>query len=553
MSLGQEQPPTSVDDELSEYLVRRFLEIGIALESPSKFPVRKLMPYKPQIGDVHYFGDPGTHNYDAAITSEGFWGLTGTGWISLSLGGGGGGGGSAVDVEDSGVSLTTDVTKLNFTGALVTLSEPVADEITVTIGDAIYSGGFPVSETSSELCPGYIFKFQTSTVFDVEDIDITQLFTVGRRVKFIDNAGPTYTYGQISAINYNSASANDTRITMVMEGGATLNANIDDFCLTTNTAKWSAIASPPFAGGRMNWITSGKIGTQVYWVVVGNNGQLATSQDGGVTWTNENLVTIEHILEVVFDYTNERFMACGTGGQIVTSSDGTTWVETKPTMSGTGSFDCYSIAYNDVDDCFWIRYDADGSANMDAQHSLDNGVTWTNKGGVSVGTGKPMIRCRAGSTNQIINGRDDIYIAGSIGTTFTLYVAQNNIADQFGLDYATVNSDERRMSGHGDGWIIGTGIDQWVTAGVENLNFSYAIHDFAYSVDHARYVCVGDNAQIGYLDDVDTGVADAWTAVTDNAVNPTEDVLSVNYSEHDNVFCACTALGKIVRSSSGTA
>jgi hypothetical protein len=45
----------------------------------------------------------------------------------------GGGGGSAITVEDDGVSLTTDVSLLNFAGAGVVLSEPVDDQITVTI------------------------------------------------------------------------------------------------------------------------------------------------------------------------------------------------------------------------------------------------------------------------------------------------------------------------------------------------------------------------------------------------------------------------------------
>ena len=43
------------------------------------------------------------------------------------------GGGSAITVEDDGTPLTTDVTLLNFAGAGVTVSEPVADEITITV------------------------------------------------------------------------------------------------------------------------------------------------------------------------------------------------------------------------------------------------------------------------------------------------------------------------------------------------------------------------------------------------------------------------------------
>lgn len=84
MSLGQEQPPEKIEEDLKEFLGRRFIDISNQLNQPSKFPERKEMPYKPQTGDVHYFGDPATHSYDAVISSEGFWGLESTGWVKLS-------------------------------------------------------------------------------------------------------------------------------------------------------------------------------------------------------------------------------------------------------------------------------------------------------------------------------------------------------------------------------------------------------------------------------------------------------------------------------------
>lgn len=45
----------------------------------------------------------------------------------------GSGGGSALEVQDEGSSLSTAVTKFNFVGTGVTATEPVADEILVTI------------------------------------------------------------------------------------------------------------------------------------------------------------------------------------------------------------------------------------------------------------------------------------------------------------------------------------------------------------------------------------------------------------------------------------
>lgn len=83
MSIGKEQSPFGTPKPLSEYLQRKFINVDVQLQQPSKFTERKEMPYKAQIGDIHYFGNPATHSYDAAITSEGFWGHTSTGWVKL--------------------------------------------------------------------------------------------------------------------------------------------------------------------------------------------------------------------------------------------------------------------------------------------------------------------------------------------------------------------------------------------------------------------------------------------------------------------------------------
>ncbi len=83
--IGQEQVPLSIDDDLREFLTRRFVDIDIVVEQSPKFPERKQMPYKPQNGDVHYFGDPATHNYDAAIYVAGWWGYSEATWILLSI------------------------------------------------------------------------------------------------------------------------------------------------------------------------------------------------------------------------------------------------------------------------------------------------------------------------------------------------------------------------------------------------------------------------------------------------------------------------------------
>jgi len=73
--LGQEQVPLSVEnEELRDFLNRRFIDIGSLFFQAPKFPERKQMPYKPQFGDIHYFGDPTTHQYDTQIIEQGWWG-----------------------------------------------------------------------------------------------------------------------------------------------------------------------------------------------------------------------------------------------------------------------------------------------------------------------------------------------------------------------------------------------------------------------------------------------------------------------------------------------
>jgi len=73
-SISQESPPESTDATLSEFLTRRFIDIGNAIKQSYKHAERKENPYKPTFGDFHYFGDPTIHNYDPEITTNGFWG-----------------------------------------------------------------------------------------------------------------------------------------------------------------------------------------------------------------------------------------------------------------------------------------------------------------------------------------------------------------------------------------------------------------------------------------------------------------------------------------------
>ncbi len=89
-----------------------------------------------------------------------------------------GGGGSAVIVEDEGTPLTTDVKKMNFAGAGVTVTEPVTDEVLITIpgggGSAGEQGAVQARRTTAYVTTAS-FADVTLDATDVEnDVNVVE-------------------------------------------------------------------------------------------------------------------------------------------------------------------------------------------------------------------------------------------------------------------------------------------------------------------------------------------------------------------------------------------
>ena len=92
---------------------------------------------------------------------------TGMKWAA-NAGSGGGGSGSAITVVNDSTTLTADATKLTFTGAGVTATEPSADEITITI-----PGGSGISNIVEDTSP------QLGGALDVQAQEINTSTTNG--------------------------------------------------------------------------------------------------------------------------------------------------------------------------------------------------------------------------------------------------------------------------------------------------------------------------------------------------------------------------------------
>ena len=179
MALSQEQPPPGVDEALREYLIRFRTDIDSELRKASKFPERKEMPYKPQSGDIHYFGDPADHNYDAAITTEGFWGLRNGTWRRLDLDGGGGGG--AVDSVTGGTNINVTGTAVdpivNLDAAIsgVSVNGVTLDDGGVATNYLDETGNYSQPPGSNLACAGALPFFNQDTTQDNIDLDGTEV------------------------------------------------------------------------------------------------------------------------------------------------------------------------------------------------------------------------------------------------------------------------------------------------------------------------------------------------------------------------------------------
>lgn len=189
MALSQEQPPITTDEDLRNYLIRLRTDIDSELKKAAKFPERKEAPYKPQVGDVHYFGDPVDHSYDAEITSEGFWGLTSTGWEKLNTPGAS----AQFEWKYSTTTTAADPGSGNFRLNNTTIASATA----LYISENSKAGG-DISALLNALAAGDKIYIQRETdssealLLDVTSVtDNTTWFNIAFTVD--DSSGPTWT------------------------------------------------------------------------------------------------------------------------------------------------------------------------------------------------------------------------------------------------------------------------------------------------------------------------------------------------------------------------
>jgi len=444
--------------------------------------------------------------------------------------------------EAGAASLTTNLKTLEFTGPGVQLSSPSAGHIVVEIDN------YPIVD-GTEFCPGYPFTYVSTTAWRVENIDRSALFSVGKRLRFVDGAQEYF--GVIASVIF---TAGNTDITMTMENGQVLTNTIQDVCITRGINGWQLINKTPIGPYQMKAIAVGKIGTTVWWVIVGQKGEAAVSSDKGQNWTIVDIPTSDNLTAVCYTPVDEMFFACSDGdSQIFQTTDALNWgggynadLATAATINNGGQ--CYEIMWSEIDDRLYVLWNGDSSSGDEFHQfcwSADLGVTWqvayslttrdatyadlqlSNDGNYEVTTYLDTLRDW---------GTQGIYTIPNDGKCTNILLLPSNRGwcafDDLGQNMFTSVINGQTGWGLATDSVLFSG--QRVYQAVQSILLDPLI------------VVTGPNGKIA----VSTDDGDTFTEVS-TGFSVTEDVIGLEYSEDDGQFIAISA-NEIAVSVSGT-
>ena len=452
-----------------------------------------------------------------------------------------------VTVQNNGVIITTRVEVLNFINFNIT--EPIDDQIDISIG---------VAKTKGTYNPGYSsYTFVSTTEFTVDLVNAISLFYVGRRLRFTNELG-AFTFGVVATRDFNSTQANDTYISMTMDGVEEVPATINTVDLVSSDTQWSPISDDPFDGEAINDICIGIIAGVTYLFAVGDLGKCGVSINGGLSWTMLTSSTLEHFNVCTYDSVNETFWAGGNAGVLIKSIDGQAVIfdgTSIPALTGTATYNIIGFAYNSVEDALALVYHLSGVPQYETASSLDQGVIWTLRANVGIHSessktlkSRVQVGGATGLSLYVIRLSTATSIVGTSGVTDSSYTTGDTAdSEPSAMGFFNDGDVEVRIYGCFNGNISGQA--GWTV--LDDVTFSNPIRDFAYSPLHQRLVIVGDSQQLGYWNKVDKASADA-VVISENGFDPLANIMAVEWDENAGNFCAVADTGQICRSSNGT-
>jgi hypothetical protein len=401
---------------------------------------------------------------------------------------------------------------------------------------------------SSEYFPGYPYVFIDADEWRIAGQDVTRLFSPGRRLKFVDGT-PNVRYGQITTATF---TAGNTNFLMAMESAAVLDANIVDVGLTVGVTGWTPIAQDPFQGTQINAIKAGYILGVKHWIAIGNTGKAFYSTDAGNSWAAcTGFTTTENLNDIDYNDDLETFIVVGNGGVVLRSTDGVSFTLDTAEIAAittTGNGNCLGVRY-DKPSGEWILgfHRQTTSAQYSGARSVDDGVNWTLVSAIADSITRFYTRSiTTDAEESTLTGRtDDVLAQASPAVTWTL-LDSATAASVSAICSKVVSAANRYFIGRTDG-----SIEEGVSGAIDDVTFGGSrINDITYSALHGRFVAVADDGKVGYLNDADVAVADAWTLVGNN-FNVTAKIRCIHYDDNDGMFVAGADNGQICRDANG--
>lgn len=161
------------------------------------------------------------------------------------------------------------------------------------------------------------------------------------------------------AWNYPTTIAGPTSKPPAVSGGTLVcPSNGGRILRSTNYATWSSVQTA--STQVFNAVATS--GTTSRWVVVGTTGAVLTSDDGGASWTIRTSNTTNQLSDVI--WTGTAFIACGSNGTIIRSTDGITW-STIPSGQ-TAAYTC--LSYNPTNNIILATPNTNGPVLSSSNH-----------------------------------------------------------------------------------------------------------------------------------------------------------------------------------------
>lgn len=194
------------------------------------------------------------------------------------------------------------------------------------------------------------------------------------------------------------------------------------------------------------------------------SGEIQSSDDGGVTWTDRTGAVSESFFAIGHDG-SALWVAIGDGSVVYTSADGATW--------GTTAHDAgTSVRSLDSDGSLWVAVNSGGT---NAILSSTDAISWTSRQAGLTGYVDAVVKYGGGL--WVYAGEGELYTSAD-GITWTAAASFPTGYDFVSLDYNTITgmwvATGESATGVGGAFISYTGTDWFAIDTMDAVNYSIA-------------------------------------------------------------------------------